>query len=85
MKNAHKKSVEPFAFIGYSEVLDYLFIPITTYKPTPISGSAVAKIWDETTEKCPSFQNNQISYFAFFYSMMCILNYALCFIGNYIR
>ena len=27
MKNAHKKSVEPFAFIGIFEVLDYLILP----------------------------------------------------------
>ena len=32
--------------------------------------------------KLSKFQENQISYFAFFYSMMCILNYALCFIGK---
>lgn len=42
VKNAHKKSVEPFAFIGVYEVFDYLPNPITTYKPTPNSGSAVA-------------------------------------------
>ena len=42
MKNAHKKSVEPFAFIGVYEVFDYLPNPITTYKPTPDSGSVVA-------------------------------------------
>lgn len=26
-------------FIGYSEVLDYLLSPITTYKPTPEAGA----------------------------------------------
>ncbi len=31
--------------------------------------------------KVSKFRKHQISYFAIFYSMMCILNYALCFIG----
>ena len=35
--------------------------------------------------KVSKFRKHQISYFAIFYSMMCILNYALYFIGNYIR
>ena len=34
-KNAHKKSVELLVFIGTSEVFDYLYTPITTYKSTP--------------------------------------------------
>ena len=38
---------------------------------------------EKESKKCRSFQNNQsLAYFAIFYSMMCILNYALCFIGN---
>ena len=83
MKNAHEKSVEPFAFIGCSEVLDYLNLPITTYKPTLTAGAP--SLHSGRLLKVSKFQNNQISYFAFSYSMMCILNYALCFIGNYIR
>ena len=35
--------------------------------------------------KVSKFQDIQISYFAFSYSMMCIPNYALCFIGNMFR
>ena len=47
----HKKSVVLFAFIGYPEVFDYLFIPITTSKAHAyIGGSAVALLWDEITE-----------------------------------
>ena len=74
-----------YVFIGYSEVLDYLFIPTTTYKPTPYGGSAAVSLWDEFAEKCPSFQNNKISDFAISYSMMCILFYEVCFIGNCFR
>lgn len=84
MKNAHKKSVEPLVFIGCFAVLDNLPFPITTYKPTLNSGSAVALFW-EWGLKVSKFQNIQISYFAFSYSMMCILNYAICFIGSYFR
>jgi hypothetical protein len=40
-----KKAWNFFAFIGAFEVFDYLNTPITTYKPTPIGGSAVAIFW----------------------------------------
>ena len=71
MTNAHKKNVDLYVFIGSPEVLDYLFSPITTYKPTLESGSAVALVWGKFL-KVSKFQENQISYFAFYYSMMCI-------------
>ncbi|MCQ2285325.1 MAG: hypothetical protein MJZ76_00420 [Bacteroidales bacterium] len=45
MKNAHKKNVDLYVFIGVYAVLDNLLSPITTYKPTPESGSAVALVW----------------------------------------
>ena len=45
MKNAHKKSVEPFAFFGYLEVFDYLDYPIQRYKPTPLAGASLLLYW----------------------------------------
>ena len=78
MTNAHKKNVDLYVFIGSPEVLDYLFSPITTYKPTLESGSAVALVWGKFL-KVSKFQENQISYFAFSYSMMCIKIYAVLF------
>ena len=42
-----KKAWHYFAFIGISEVLDYLFLPITTIQPTPFGGSAVALLWED--------------------------------------
>ena len=44
IKNAHKKSVEPWVLIGTFEVFDYLYTPITTYKSTP-NVKAVAWVW----------------------------------------
>ena len=35
-----------YVFIGYSEVLDYHYIPTTTYKSTPNGVEAVASVWD---------------------------------------
>ena len=46
IENAHKKSVAFFAFIGCFEVLDYLNLPITTYKPTPFDGCSAASFWE---------------------------------------
>ena len=40
-------------------------------KPTPYGGSVAASLW-ELFLKLSKFQNNQISYFAFSYSMVCI-------------
>ena len=78
-----KKSVEPSS----SSVLLRSWTTFTTQlqriKPTLNSGSAVACLGGDL--KVSKFQKYQISYFAFSYSMMCILNYALCFIGNSIR
>ena len=79
-----KRAWNLLVFIGCFAVLDNLPFPITTYKPTLNSGSAVALFW-EWGLKVSKFQNIQISYFAFSYSMMCILNYALCFIGRSVR
>ena len=82
MRNAHKKSV---AFSPSSDVLR----SSTTYYPqlqrtSPrITRNAVALSGDKL--KVSKFQDIQISYFAFSYSMMCILIYALCFIGICIR
>jgi hypothetical protein len=48
MEDIHtKKAWHYFAFIGISEVLDYLFLPITTIQPTPFGGSVVALFWEE--------------------------------------
>ena len=78
---ARKKSVEPFAFIGIFEVFDYLTFPITTSKAHAIGGSVVALLWECLVEIVEVSKIPVLSYFAFSYFMMCILNYALCFIG----
>ena len=75
LKNAHKKSVEHFVFIGTFEVFDYLYTPITTYESTQKRESR--RLGLECNLKVSKFQKYQISHFAFFYSMMCILIYAL--------
>ena len=74
-----KRAWNLLVFIGTFEVLDYLHHPITTYKAHAIGGSAVACPGGDL--KVSKFQKYQISHFAFSYSMMCILIYALCFIG----
>ena len=73
-----KRAWHLLVLIGYSEVLDYLYHQITTLQVHAIGGSSVA---------CPGgilkgskFQNNQISYFAIFYSVMCIS--VLCFLHH---
>lgn len=83
LKYTHKKSVALLVFIGTFEVLDYLLSPITTYKSTPKRESCRLSL--EIILKVSKFQKYQINYFAFSYSMMCILIYALCFIGNMFR
>ena len=85
MKNAHKKSVEPIAFIGIFEVFDYLTFPITTSKAHAIGGSVVALLRECQFEVVEVSKIPVLSYFAFSYSMMCILIYALCFIGICVR
>ena len=66
MKDIHtKKAWHYFAFIGISEVLDYLFLPITTIQPTPFGGSAVALLWEEflKVSKFQKFPNKTTSLF----------------------
>jgi hypothetical protein len=60
-----KKAWHYFAFIGISEVLDYLFLPITTIQPTPFGGSAVALLWEEflKVSKFQKFPNKTTSLF----------------------
>ena len=78
-----KRAWHLLVFIGYSEVLDYLYHLITTLQVHAIGGRSVA--CPGGILKVSKFQNNQISHYAFPYSMMCILNYALYFIGKCIR
>ena len=60
-----KKAWHYFAFIGISEVLDYLFLPITTIQPTPYGGSVVALPWEEflKVSKFQKFPNKTTSLF----------------------
>ena len=67
----HIKRAWPFVFIGTFEVLDYLLSPITTYESTPTRESRRLRL--EIILKVSKFQKYQMSYFAFSYSMMCIL------------
>ena len=65
-----QKKRGPLCLHRYFEVLDNLHHQITTYKPTPVGGSAVARPGgDLRSVQVPKYQ---ISYFAFSYSMMCI-------------
>ena len=79
----HIKRAWNLRFHRYFEVFDYLPIPITTYKPTRNAGAPSHSL--ELVFEVVEVSKYQISYFAFSYSMMCILNYALCFIGICIR
>ena len=85
MRCAHKKSVEPFAFIGIFEVFDYPVFPNYNVKAHAIGGSVVALLLETPFESVEVSKIPVLSYFAFSYSMMCILIYALCFIGNIFR
>ena len=67
-----KKAWHFFAFIGFLEVLDYLYLPITTSKAHAFYGGSAVALLCEIFWKCPSFKKSRISYFAFSYSMMCI-------------
>ena len=71
-----KKAWHFFAFIGCSEVFDYLQFPITTSKAHALRRERRCFALGIVFLKLSKFQNNQISYFAFSYSMMCIT--ALC-------
>ena len=64
MKNAHKKSVEPFVFIGTFEVLDYLLSPITTYESTQTRESR--RLGLEIILKVSKFQKYQSKLLRFF-------------------
>ena len=76
-----KKSVALFRLHWFSEVFDYLIHPITTYKPTPVGGNTQLLFWMDFLEVV-EVSENQISYFAFFYSMVCITGYAVFLIGD---
>ena len=79
MKCAHKKSVEPF--VGIFEVLDNSILPIYNVLNLRKKREDRYILWNWFLKVSKS-QDIHICYFAFFYSMMCILNYALCFIGS---
>lgn len=55
-----------FVFIGYSEVLDYLYIPITTNKSTRKSVEAVASVWDVILKSVQVSRITRVKLFRFF-------------------
>ena len=78
-----KRAWNFLVFIGIFEVFDYLSTQLQRTSPRKrVKAAALPRVEFEVVEvsKIPEF-----SYFAFSYSMMCILIYALCFIGNIIR
>ena len=82
VRYTHKKSVAlAYVFIGIFVVFDYLSTQLQRTKPTPCGGcsAALLRVEFEVVEvsKIPEF-----GYFAFSYSVMCILIVVYCFIGS---
>lgn len=68
VKYAHKKAWYSFCLHWFSEVLDYLFLPITTYKPTLESENIAATFWEKSLKSVQVFRkpDKLLRYFLFF-------------------
>ena len=59
----HIKIAWPFRFHRYFEVFDYLYLPITTFRPTPLARASL--LCSGRHFEVVEVSKYQISYFAF--------------------
>ena len=84
-RNAHKKERGTFRFHRNFRGLGLPISPnLQRVKPTPLAGASLLYS-GRNFESVQVPKVPVLSYFAFSYSMMCILIYALCFIGKMFR